>query len=54
MTVYFFTKKLIIYVLAPSAYKSESVKLDHTPAYSFGIKVNHKKSSDAPGIGIYI
>jgi Sperm-tail PG-rich repeat len=37
---------------APGAYKTEIVKIDHTPAYSFGMKTVYDKSSSvtpAPG-----
>lgn len=27
----------------------EKVNLDHTPAYSFGVKVTHEVHSDTPG-----
>lgn len=27
----------------------EKVKLDQTPAYTFGVKVTHEKRSDTPG-----
>lgn len=34
---------------APTAYQTEKVNLNHTPAYTFGIKVKHEKYSDTPG-----
>ena len=41
---------LFLPVKAPGTYKTETVKLDHTPAYSFGVKTNHVKYVNSPGI----
>lgn len=35
--------------LAPGHYNAEKVQLDHTPAFSFGLKLNQGKTSDTPG-----
>lgn len=31
----------------------EKAKLDHKPAYTFGVKVTHEKRSDTPGTMLY-
>ncbi len=38
------------HLLAPGHYNNEKVQLDHTPSYSFGVKINHEKVSSTPGI----
>lgn len=35
--------------IAPGTYKPENSKLDHTPAYSFGVKAKSAKVSATPG-----
>lgn len=38
-----------ILCIAPCAYETEKVNLDHTPSYTFGLKVHHSKTNDTPG-----
>ena len=42
-------EKIFINLLAPSAYMSEKVTLDHGPSYTFGVKSVIVKMSDTPG-----
>lgn len=39
-----------IFVPGPGQYAPEKTKLDHTPKFSFGHKVETTRTSDAPGI----
>jgi Sperm-tail PG-rich repeat len=41
------------FILAPGAYKPEQAKIDHTPAFSFGVKTKHEKVSETPAPGVY-
>lgn len=44
---------LLLNVLAPNQYKPEEVKLDHSPAYPFGIKPTEKKRQATPAPNAY-
>lgn len=38
-----------VYYVAPGSYHSESVNLDHSPAFTFGHKTKLSKTNDTPG-----
>lgn len=44
---------LLCLVAAPGAYEVEKVKLDHTPAYTFGMKRKELVRNDTPAPGHY-
>lgn len=42
--------KILLLSEAPGAYQNERVNMKQSPSYSFGVKANHVKPSDTPGL----